>query len=230
MHAWHLAPQYYQLHTTDTTGTTRDMIEFIFILFILTSLSLYSLSHSQKKRKTIAEITHYRNLMGQKHFNVRKRKICSKNAAIKVAEDEDRKLQRESELKCLKILQEHINAYLGEKLLVVNSCESVKHHNRCVVKGQHDDDYEMIFHHDCHPSLSYEDWVRQCHPENVLKNKRDNTVHFIELSYQQGNFQNKIDHRFYFETSHHRKLWNACVEAHGYPMLKINARSSNPCE
>ena len=59
-----------------------------------------------------------------------------------------------------------------------------------------------------YPSSSYEDWIRELHPDNVQKD-------------------GKIDARFYVEGSDHRQMWNESIapdsqEAHGFS--RKNAR------
>ncbi len=58
-----------------------------------------------------------------------------------------------------------------------------------------------------HPDdASYEEWIRQCHPDNVE-----------EVS-------SVIDHRFYVEDSDHRSIWNGYVDMMGHPEWKIEHR------
>jgi len=156
-----------------------------------------------------------------------------------------RKQRQATTIACLQRLNEHINTYMTENLFV-HSFEFVQGHQdpnqRRIVLRQYGEDCEIIYQSDNlddnSSSFSYEDWVRQCHPENVLKRKRNSTkfrdVDEERASHAQGEKGRKeecqslskyiIDKRFYYEESHHRKLWNACVEAHGYPELKIDAR------
>mmetsp|Transcript_8677 Transcript_8677/g.10955 ORF Transcript_8677/g.10955 Transcript_8677/m.10955 type:complete len:144 (+) Transcript_8677:382-813(+) len=48
---------------------------------------------------------------------------------------------------------------------------------------------------------SYEEWIRDCHPDNVNRDK--------------------IDHRFYVKDSDHRIIWNSYCDMQGHPERKI---------
>lgn len=55
-----------------------------------------------------------------------------------------------------------------------------------------------------HPEdASYEEWIWECHPENV------------------GEKGNNVDHRFYVIDSDHRIIWNSYCDMKGYPERKI---------
>lgn len=61
-------------------------------------------------------------------------------------------------------------------------------------------------------SCSYEDWIRQYHPDNANgeESKDDNLL------------GNEIDLRFYLQDSDHRQIWNKYVDAFSCPELKVN--------
>ena len=56
-----------------------------------------------------------------------------------------------------------------------------------------------------HPDdASYEEWIRECHPDNVEDDGRAT-----------------IDHRFYVMDSDHRIIWNSYCDMMGHPERKI---------
>lgn len=127
-----------------------------------------------------------------------------------IAEDEIREYEdlmkdcelqkREATIACLETLQENVISYLHQNL----NC------------------YWRHGHHGmpcCHcKNCGYEDWIKHCHPENVCRRCSS-----ISLDAKKAT---KIDERFYFENSHHREVWNTCIEACGFPELKVNAKVS----
>ena len=65
-----------------------------------------------------------------------------------------------------------------------------------------------------HSLCSYEDWIRECHPENTeLRSHGDDE--------NKKNKYNGIDSRFYLKHSDHRIIWNGYCHAYGLPELKI---------
>jgi hypothetical protein len=127
--------------------------------------------------------------------------------------------RREAAHACLQRIQNHVIAYLNDNLN-----NQWMYHQHLLLLRQYDNDYEIIFHHDvsltkndASNTCSYENWIRQCHPENARFRKSEDSENTMQRMYQ-------IDKRFYFEDSDHRKLWNTCVTTYGRPELIVNAR------
>ena len=125
-----------------------------------------------------------------------------------------RQKRREATLACLQALQEHVAQYLNENLS--SWWRAKNHYHDHISLRKFDDGFEVIFH--CEVSMersnicSYENWIRQCHPENTRCQKQE--IYF------------KVDDRFYHKDSHHRQLWNSYVDSYECPELKVNARFS----
>ena len=119
---------------------------------------------------------------------------------------------------CMEKLKEHIVVYLNDNLN-----NNWQHRQHRINLRQFDEDYEIILYHDhdrdessnsSNNICSYEDWIRQCHPENARGLNCD------RRSLNEIN----IDKRFYFEKSDHRVMWNKCVAYYGHPELIVEAR------
>ncbi len=113
--------------------------------------------------------------------------------------------KREATIACLEEIQDSVILYLDQNL---NCYWRHGHHGisccRCNTCG-------------------YEDWIKHCHPENVRRrSSRSSSSNSISLDHKKAT---KIDGRFYLENSHHREVWNTCIEACGFPELKVSAAS-----
>ena len=122
--------------------------------------------------------------------------------------------RREATASCMEKLKEHIVIYLKDNLN-----NNWQHRQHRINLRQFDEDYEIILYHDRDESsnsivCSYEDWIRQCHPENARELNND----------RRSLNEIKIDKRFYFEKSDHRIMWNECVAYYGHPELIVEAR------
>lgn len=124
--------------------------------------------------------------------------------------------RREAMAACMQQLKQHIILYLDENL-----SNSWQHKDQIIKLRQIDDEYEIILRTSgVDRGVSYEEWIRQCHPENARgfncdKNSALNNSSIHSL---------KIDNRFYLEKSDHRMMWNECMSSYGHPELMVRAR------
>lgn len=146
--------------------------------------------------------------------------------------------RREAVASCVLKLKQHILIYLNE-----NINNKWQHQHYQIYLRQFEEDYEIILYNDCNTSkkinfhnnnksnsrgdtksCSYEEWIRQCHPENARGFNCTNRTSMKKSIKSSSSSSSNIDKRFYFEKSDHRLMWNECVEMFGYPELIVETR------
>lgn len=132
---------------------------------------------------------------------------------------DDERICQNASIACLQCIHDHVVEYLNKH--IVSTHHQDRHCQNQEEKCSLDDsnhteetDFSRISRRSSctSSSLSYEDWISECHPENT-KYKNDN------LDKKHHGYA--IDSRFYLLTSDHRIIWNGYVKAYGHPELKV---------
>ena len=103
---------------------------------------------------------------------------------------------------CLEAIHDHINEYIQKN--ITNVDEIKRERNGIIPNNSMNDSNELK------KQCSYEDWIRECHPENTHMTDIDEKYHGVQ-----------IDNRFYLNDSDHLIIWNKTMYALGHPDLKV---------
>lgn len=122
-------------------------------------------------------------------------------------EDHLKHLCHQASVACLQSIHNHVLEYLDKN---INTFYKYQHHvDQDSSDSDSDNDSDGRSGSSC---CSYEDWIRQYHPDNANG----------EESMDEKLPGNEIDLRFYLQDSDHRIIWNSYVDAFGCPELKVS--------
>lgn len=122
-------------------------------------------------------------------------------------EDYCKNLCDEASLRCLQGIHDHVIEYLERYLGTETNQDD---------ETKIESDQSVIS--DASSLCSYEDWIRECHPENTSFTNNGNGSNSKK-------HKNGIDLRFYLQNSDHRIIWNGYCHAYGFPQLKVQSDS-----
>jgi hypothetical protein len=129
-----------------------------------------------------------------------------------ICDEECKNLCYEATIACLQSLHDHVIEYLNKHIKELYTA----HHVLIESRNDHEPRYQDR-NRDSSRTCCYEDWIRECHPENVDDERCDR-----EDDRDQAH---DIDFRFYLQDSDHRIIWNSYVHSFGCPELQVDEMS-----
>lgn len=154
--------------------------------------------------------------------------VTSRKFHDKIDDDDHCKnLCYKASLDCLHATHEHVDRYMKRNIVgyqeqqrkldydYVIEERCITSNNDCVISCENSN--ISIRSTSTRSYCSYEDWIRECHPENAWQ--EDSTSMSMDEKIDEEEYE--IDPRFYLLTSDHRIIWNTYVKAYGRPELEV---------